>query len=71
MKASRHIILPTLTFICCPPADRSKMTIILSASVLPRARVYVCVCACVFVRVYARRLCMRQQPRTIHHGVFL
>lgn len=60
MKPSWHIIFPTLTFISCPPADCSKMTIILSMSVC--LCVSVCLCMCVFVCVYAYRLCMREQP---------
>ena len=55
MKTSWHIILPTLTFISCPPADCSKITIILSMSAALCARVFVC--------VYAYCLCMREQPR--------
>lgn len=56
MKPSKHIILPTLTFISCPPADCSKMTITLSMSVS------LCVCLRLFVCVYAYCLCMREQP---------
>lgn len=74
MKASWHIILQTLTFISCPPADCSKMTIILCMCVCTCLNVclFGCVClsvclhaqASVYVMcmcVYAYCLCMREQ----------